>query len=504
MKKIVYVLMLVALFLVGCGEKKEEKATTPTEDKIVTVAQGAKPKTLDPHMYNAIPELLVSRQFYNTLFSREKDGTIVPELAESYEYKNDKELDIVLKKGVKFHDGSELTADDVIFSIERMKEKPGAGVMVEEIDKVEKVNDYEIKILLKNPSSPLLFNLAHPLTSILSKKYVEAGNDISIAPMGTGAYKLVAYNDGEKIEMEAFQDYFEGAPKIQKLIVKSIPEDTSRLAALETGEIDIALGLSPISTQTVEANDKLTLISEPTTATEYICLNVEKAPFDNKDFRVALNYAIDKQSIVDSIYSGRARVAKSIVNPNVFGYYDGLEGYPFDIEKAKELVAKSGVKDTSFSLYVNDNPVRLQVAQIIQANLKEIGIDMKIETLEWGTYLQKTGEGDYQAFLGGWISGTSDADIVLYSLLDSKLIGLAGNRARYSNPEFDKEVETARVVLTPEERKEHFKNAQIIAQNDSPLVVLYNKNENIGINKRITGFNYDATTMHKFKDLDVK
>ena len=220
MKKIVYVLMLVALFLVGCGEKKEEKATTATEDKIVTVAQGAKPKTLDPHMYNAIPELLVSRQFYNTLFSREKDGTIVPELAESYEYKNDKELDIVLKKGVKFHDGSELTADDVIFSIERMKEKPGAGVMVEEIDKVEKVNDYEIKILLKNPSSPLLFNLAHPLTSILNKKYVEAGNDISIAPMGTGAYKLVAYNDGEKIEMEAFKDYFEGTPKIQKLIIK--------------------------------------------------------------------------------------------------------------------------------------------------------------------------------------------------------------------------------------------------------------------------------------------
>ena len=123
MKKIVYVLMLVALFLVGCGEKKEEKATTPTEDKIVTVAQGAKPKTLDPHMYNAIPELLVSRQFYNTLFSREKDGTIVPELAESYEYKNDKELDIVLKKGVKFHDGSELTADDVIFSIERNERK---------------------------------------------------------------------------------------------------------------------------------------------------------------------------------------------------------------------------------------------------------------------------------------------------------------------------------------------------------------------------------------------
>ena len=148
--------------------------------------------------------------------------------------------------------------------------------------------------------------------------------------------------------------------------------------------------------------------------------------------------------------------------------------------------------------------MRLQVAQIIQANLKDVGIDMKIETLEWGTYLQKTGEGDFTAYLGGWISGTSDADIVLYPLLDSKSIGFPGNRARYSNPEFDKEVEMARVVLTPEERKEHYKNAQIIAREDSPLIVLFNKNENIGINKRILGFEYDPTTMHKFKNLDVK
>ncbi|QQB73216.1 ABC transporter substrate-binding protein [Fusobacterium canifelinum] len=501
MKKIFYLLIVFSLFLVACGEKKSD---TTTENKVVTVAQGAKPKSLDPHMYNSIPDLMVSRQFYNTLFNREKDGTIVPELAETYEYKNDKELDIVLKKGIKFHDGSELTADDVVFSFQVMKDKPGASIMIEEIDKVEKVNDYEVKILLKNSSSPLLFNLAHPLTSIVSKKYVEAGNDLNIAPMGTGAFKLVAYNDGEKIEMEAFQDYFEGAPKIQKLIIRSIPEDTSRLAALETGEIDIATGLAPINTQTIEANDKLDLISEPTTATEYICLNVEKAPFTNKEFRQALNYAIDKKSIVDSIFLGRGKVAKSIVNPNVFGYYDGLEEYPYNPEKAKELIEKSGVKERTFSLYVNDSPVRLQVAQIIQANLKDIGIDLKIETLEWGTYLQKTGEGDYQAFLGGWISGTSDADIVLYPLLDSKSIGLSGNRARYSNPDFDKEVEMARVVLTPEERKEHYKNAQLIANEDSPLIVLFNKNENIGINKRILGFDYDPTTMHKFKNLDVK
>lgn len=502
MKKISYLLLVIlSLFIVACGGEKKEKKTSPNGNTVV-IAQGAKPKSLDPHMYNEIPGLAVSRQFYNTLFNREKDGSITPELAESYEYASETELNVVLKKGVKFHDGSELNADDVVYSFERMKDKPGASIMIAEIEKVEKTGDHSVKIVLKNASAPLLFNLAHPITSIVNKKYAEA-NDLSTAAMGTGAYKLKSYGDGEKIEMESFKEYFAGAPKVDGITFRSIPEDTSRLAALETGEVDIVYGMSAISTQTIEANETLSLISEPTTSTEYITLNTEKAPFNNKEFRLALNYAIDKKSIVDSIYLGRAKVAKSIVNPSVFGYYEGIEGFEFNLDKAKELITKSGVENKNFSLYVNDNPVRLQVAQIIQANLRELGIEMKIETLEWGTYLSKTGEGDFQAYLGGWVSGTSDADIVLYPLLDSKSIGFAGNRARYSNPEFDAEVEAARVVLSPEARKEHYKKAQIMAQEDSPLVVLFNRNENIGINKRVKGFDYDATTMHKLGNLEI-
>ena len=499
MKKVLFLLFTSLLFLMACGQKQNESLNGDT----IVIAQGAKPKTLDPHMYNSIPDLLVSRQFYNTLFTRDENGNIQPELVDTYKYNNDKELDIVLKKGVKFHNDTELTAEDVIFSFNTMKSKPGASIMVEEIDRVEKVNDYEVIIYLKKSSAPLLYSLSNPLTSIISKKYVEDGNDMNVAPMGTGAFKLVNYNDGEKIEMEAFGDYFEGAPKAKKIVVKSIPEDMSRIAALETGEVDIITGVPPISAQTIEDNKKLSLISEPTTATEHVTFNVEKEPFKNKDFRLAINYAINKQSIIDSIFLGKGKVANSIVNPKVFGYYENIEGFEYNVEKAKEYLQKSGLKNTSFSLYVNDNPVRLQVAQIIQANLKEIGIDMKIETLEWGTYLQKTGEGDYQAYLGGWVSGTSDADIVLYPLLDSKSIGLSGNRARYSNPEFDKLVEQARVELNPELRKELYKEAQIIIQNDVPMAVLYYKNENIGINKRVKGFKYEATLMHKFKNLEL-
>ena len=232
-------------------------------------------------------------------------------------------------------------------------------------------------------------------------------------------------------------------------------------------------------------------------------LNTTKAPFNNKDFRVALNYALDKQSMADSVFMGKAKPATTIVNPNVFGYSSEVPGFEYNPEKAKELIKKSGVTNPNFKLYVNDNAVRLQLAQIVQANFKEVGIDMEIETLEWGAYLQRTAQGEHTAFIGGWVSGTSDADIVLYPLLHSSSHGGAGNRAFYTNKDFDKEVEIARTTSDPEVRKAHYKNAQMILQEESPLIVLLYKNENIGINKRIKGFKYDPTTMHNLYNLDI-
>ena len=326
---------------------------------------------------------------------------------------------------------------------------------------------------------------------------------IATEPMGTGPYKFVSWGDGEKIEFVAFDDYFEGRPKIDKLVIRAITENSSRLAALETGEVDIAYSIAPVDTGVIENNKKLELISAPTTSTEYITLNTTKAPFNNKDFRVALNYALDKQSMADSVFMGKATPATTIVNPNVFGYSSEVPGFEYNPEKAKELIKKSGVTNPNFKLYVNDNAVRLQLAQIVQANFKEVGIDMEIETLEWGAYLQRTAQGEHTAFIGGWVSGTSDADIVLYPLLHSSSHGGAGNRAFYTNKEFDKEVELARATSDPEVRKTHYKNAQMILQEESPLIVLLYKNENIGINKRIKGFKYDPTTMHNLYNLDV-
>lgn len=505
MKKRIIAIMAATLFILGCSGEKETAKTEAPKEKVVVVSQGSKPKSLDPNMYNEIPALAVTEQIFNTLFKVDENGNIVPELAESYEYTSPTELVIKIKKGVKFHNGDTLTVNDVVFSINRMLEKPASRIMVEIIDKVDIIDDSTIKLTLKNSSAPLLFSLAHPLTAILNEKDTKAKGDvIATDPMGTGPYKFVSWGDGEKIEFVAFDDYFEGRPKIDKLVVRAITENSSRLAALETGEIDIAYSIAPIDADVVLNNENLELISAPTTSTEYITLNTTKAPFDNKDFRVALNYAMDKQGMADSVFMGKARPATSIVNPNVFGYSPEVPGFEFNPEKAKELIAKSGITNPSFTLYVNDNAIRLQLAQIVQANLKDIGVDMKIETLEWGAYLQRTAQGEHTAFIGGWVSGTSDADIVLYPLLHSSSHGGAGNRAFYTNKEFDKEVELARETSDPEVRKEHYRNAQMILQEESPLIVLLYKNENVGINKRVKGFKYDPTTMHNLYNLDVE
>lgn len=502
-KKYLFGLAIACLAIGACGEK-ENGVKNEEKPKVVTVSLGSKPKSLDPAMYNEIPSLSIVEQIYNTLFQIDENGKIAPELAESYEYITPTELVIKLKKGVKFHNGDELKASDVIFSLNRMVEKPATKVMLDVIESVESINDYEVKIKLKEPSAPLLYTLSYPLTAILNEKYTEEKNgNIATDAMGTGAFKYKSWGDGEKIQLVVNEEYFGDKAKIDELIFRAIPENTSRLAALETGEIDIAT-IAPIDVQTVEGSSDLYAVSFPTTSTEYLTLNTAREPFNNKDYRKALNYAIDKQSIVDAVYLGKASVANTIVNPTVFGSDQKVGKIDYNPEVAKELLEKSGVKNKIIKIMSNDNPVRLQAAQIIQANLKEVGINAEIETVEWGTYLQMTAQGDFDVFIGGWVAGTSDSDIVLFPLLHSSYKGGAGNRANFENSEYDRLVELGRKSTESSERIEAYSKAQEILAEENPLVPLYYKNENMGLNKRIKNFIPVANTIHNYATIEVQ
>lgn len=502
-KKYLLGLGVLSLIFIGCGDKEKNNSTVE-KAKNVTVSLGSKPKSLDPAMYNEIPSLSIAKQIYNTLFQVDENGNVIPELAETFEYITPTELLIKIKKGVKFHNGEELKANDVIFSLNRMIEKPATKVMLDVIEEVNEIDEYTINVKLKEPSAPLLYTLSYPLTAILNEKYtISKDGNIATDAMGTGAFKYVDWGDGEKIQLVANKDYFGEKAKIDELIFRAIPENTSRLAALETGEIDIAT-IAPIDIQTVDNRPDLYAISFPTTSTEYLTLNTAREPFNNKDFRKALNYAIDKQSIVDAVYLGKASVANTIVNPTVFGSDQTVGKIEYNPEKAKEHLEKSGVKNRTIKIMSNDNPIRLQAAQIVQANLKEIGINADIETVEWGTYLQMTAQGEFDIFIGGWVAGTSDSDIVLFPLLHSSYKGGAGNRANFENLEYDKLVELGRKSTESSDRLEAYSKAQEILAEENPLIPLYYKNENMGLNKRIKNFIAMPNTIHNYATIEIQ
>lgn len=499
-RKLLAVLALMLSFvfvMTGCG-KGSNQATEGGKDSII-VAQGADAKSLDPHATNDQPSSRVMKQIYNTLVNTNEDMQIVPGLAESWEQKDEKTWVFNLRKGVKFHNGEELKASDVKFTLERMLASDKVNHIVEAIAKVEAPEDYKVVITLKEPFAPILAHLSHTAASILNEKAVkEAGDNYGQKPVGTGPFKFVAWQSGDKIELEAFNEYFEGAPKIKKITFRNVAEGSARTMGLETGEIDIAYDVEPVDKERVKNNDKLTLVEEPSLSVAYIGFNTNKEPFNKKEVRQAINYAINRDDIIAAVLNGAAEKAGAPIGPKVFGHNPNIKPYEYNVQKAKELLKQAGLeKGFKTTIWTNDNPVRVQIAQIVQAQLKEIGIDVKIETLEWGSYLDRTGRGEHDMFILGWVTVTGDADYGLYALYHSSQKGGAGNRSFYENKKVDELLDKAKATNDSKEREKLYHEIQEIVVDDAPVANLYYQTQNVGMQKAIKGFRLHPAGHHR-------
>lgn len=224
---------------------EEIKKTEVAEQahKKVVVAQATKPKTLDPPLANQVDSMKVARQIFNTLLVVDDEGNLVPEIAEKWEFETPTSILFTIRKGIKFHNGAELTVDDVAFSLERMRGKAGTRILVESISGVEVVDDTHVRVTMSEPFSPLLYNLTLSLCGIINKEDTlkRGESEIAVKPNGTGPFKLTYWNSGDIVKLEPFEDSFMGKPKIDELEFKIIPEGNNRLIALETGEVDISL-----------------------------------------------------------------------------------------------------------------------------------------------------------------------------------------------------------------------------------------------------------------------
>ena len=494
------ILALLSVFLfISCGGSKETTgAKAATKDTLV-VANGADAKSLGPHATNDAPSSKVTVQIYDRLVEQDENMNIIPSLAESWEQPDDVTTVFHLRKGVKFHNGEPLTAADVKFSLDRMKSSPQVSHIIGTVDKVEVVDENTVKVITKQPFGALLSHLCHPTTAILNEKAVKAsGDSYGQHPVGTGPYKFVSWASGDRIVLEANPDYFLGETPIKNVIFRAIPEATNRTIGLETGEIDIAYDIEGMDKERIREDKNLVFLEEPSLSIDYIGFNTKKAPFNDVRVRQAIASAINVDDIISTVYKGSATKANSLIGPKVFGHSDEAKAWTVDIDKAKALLAEAGYPNGFKSkIWINENPDRRDIAIIVQDQLRAIGVDIAVETLEWGAFLDGTSRGDHEMFILGWVSVTGDADYGLYPLLHTSCFGGAGNRAFYDNPKVDELLTKARNSNDQDERKALYNEVQIIVQEEVPLYITAYKAQNAGLQKYVDNFKLKAAGHHR-------
>lgn len=424
MKKAAAVVMTVMLcigMLSGCGGGGEDKSASKSTGgdaakDTLNVIVGDDANQFSPYVTNSYSDIMSVYQIYERLVYM-KEGEPVPGLAESWDVSDDKKtITFHLREGAKFHNGETCTSEDVIYSFELNSEKAPSNSFKPKIESWTAIDDNTVELKLKYPCESIFSSLSSPGLGIVCKSYVEEkGDDAFIEPVGTGAYKLKEWVKGSKISFEAFEDYNGKKAEIKNLNFNIITDSATALVALENGDNDFMINASAADLPLIEKNEELVLQSAPSHSTASLVLNVRNGVLENEKLRQAIACAIDREAINTSAFEGTGTIATGSYED--FLYYDGKDyTYPFDLDKAKELMKEAGYPDggVSFTIKTSDTYGDV-VPQIIMDNLNQIGIEVKIETLEMGAHSQDWLNGNFEAIYQSGSEITPDLSEGLYN-----------------------------------------------------------------------------------------
>ena len=422
--------------------------------------------------HDALQTAFLNVLSYNGLMKLDYNMNPVPDLAESYTVSEDGCTWVFkLREGVKFHNGEELTADDVVASMIDAQSKPNVASFTKDYTAVEATDKYTVTITTDGYNSNLLYSLANHANFVLPKSLLESGHDFNAEPCGTGAYKFVKWNHGDSIEYVANEDYFAGAPAIKNLIWRFIPEGTSRSLVLEAGEVDFVIDVDAANMAGIQDNPDLYMDIVDSITLNFLNLNDTKGYLSDVNVRKAIDCAVNKQAVVQIADNGHASVVYAQAPTTFSGSTtEGcVEGY--SVEKAKEYLAAWGGNPADIELsIICSNDAKVRAAQVILANLKDIGINATIEQMDLATYLDVTAAGNHTGFIGGY----SASSMIQYLMLNfhSSAIG-AANKSRVNDPEIDALIEAADAARTTEERNEILVKVNTMLNELCPQVSLY-------------------------------
>ncbi|WP_232225561.1 ABC transporter substrate-binding protein [Oceanobacillus manasiensis] len=505
---------------------KEKDTENATGDKTLIFGRGADSIQLDPSKVTDGESIYVTNQIYDTLVRYEEDSTEVkPALATEWTPSEDGlTWTFQLRDDVTFHDGSEFTAEDVVFNFERWatsaefiyygymfgaSEEDLGGI----IESVEATSDYEVTFTLSEPNAPFLQTLAMPPFGIASPEAVEEhGEDYFKNPIGTGPFVFSEWVPDDSITVIKNEEYFGDTAKVDKVIFRTIPDNGARFMELQSGSIDMMTGLNPQDIQTIDADENLQIIERPSMNVSYMAMNTDKeGPLAEKEVRQAINLAIDKEKLV-SLYEGIGKPAKNPLPPSLWGFNDDIEDYGYDIEKAKELLAEAGFADgfdITLNTFSNPRPYMPQPkvsAQAIQEMLKEVNINVEIIESDWDTHLSLTENGEHDMAFLGWTGDNGDPDNFLYVLLDkdNAKVGSAGNIAFYKNDEVHDLLKAAQTEMDQEKRTELYLEAQELIHEDAPWFPIAHTTPPIAANQKVSDYVPHSTGSEPFNMLDIQ
>jgi peptide/nickel transport system substrate-binding protein len=506
--------------------------------------RGADSVCLDPVNATDGESFRATRQVMDTLLRFKPDSfDLAPALATEVPVAQDggRTYTLKLRDGVKFHDGTEFNADAVKFNFDRWRDSKnpyhkGGGSNSSNfayyssqfggfdddsvIDSIDVVDEYTVRFNLKEPLGPFTRNLTMSPFAIASPKAIK--EDVTgfwQHPIGTGPYKFVTWERNSQVRVEAVKNWWGtdlpvsqgyGGPHMKEVVIKSIPDNTQRVAALTGNQLNGADGLVPDDVPTVEQQEGFKVIYRPPNTIGYLAMNNEKPPFDDPQVRQAFNYAINIPQIVKSVLRGQGEVASNYM-PSLLPFFNNsIKPYAYDPDKAKQMLKDAGVANLKTELWYMPiprpyMPDAKSIAQVMQQNLEKVGVSTKLVTYEWATYLTKTGSGEHPTCLLGWTGDNGDPDNFLNVLLSSASATPqnALNVAYYKNPEVDKLLLKAQTTVNESVRQDAYYKAQEIMHEDAPWVPIAYVTPPIGLQDSVKGFEPNPTSSEAFNPVSL-
>ncbi len=454
----------------------------------------------DTHRATGLHNGSILNQVSEPLVRLTTDGKVVPWLVESWEQSKDgRKWTLHLRKGVRFTDGTPFNAEALRFNIERFRKHSIGKATLAMVESMEVAGEHDLKITTKAPFAPFINSLGYHWIVVYSPAQVQKVGDENLhtAPVGTGPYRLVHHKRGQEVRLEANDQYWGGKPRFRAIISRPYPDQSARILALESGDVDLIFHVPPQEAARLAKSAGLAVHTPPSARVIWLYLNTQRDPFKDKRVRQALYHAIDREAIVKSIFAGMAKALHSPGPVGSNGYTEKFDRYAYNPERARALLKEAGASNLAFAVHHSPGRYLLsgQVLEAIQGYLKQVGVTMRVTDLEWGTLsnlaAQPVEKNQLQASLFGWRSVNGDIDSAIQDFGSAFWRPKGNNVSFWKHEEFDRLLAFEQGTLDTRKRLEALGRMQEILMDELPALFLYGEPQIWAAKRTLKGIDWN-------------